>query len=170
MKRCESPVSTTRVVTRKACTVEQLDGNQNLEDTGAIDYVVIEIAGQPITGELIPSILDLVDRGLIRIADVLLVVTAADGSHTTLIPDDLDPAEVGDLGALAGASSGLLGEEDSAAVAGIMQPNARALVLVYENLWSLPFARSARRAGGQLIANGHIPTQAIVAALDALEA
>ena len=149
--------------------VEQ-DGEKALEDTGAIDYVVIELPGQAVTGEVIPSLLDLVDRGLIRVADVLLVVTAADGSHTTLTPDDLDPAEVGDLGALAGASSGLLDEDDATAVAGIMRPDARALVLVYENLWSLPFAQSARRAGGQLIATGHIPTQAIVAALDALEA
>lgn len=149
-------------------TAEEMD--RPLDETGAIDYVVIELPGQAVTGELIPSLLDLVDRQLIRIADVLLVVTAADGSHTALTPDDLDPAEVGDLGALAGASSGLLGEDDAAAVAAIMQPDARALVLVYENLWSLPFAQSARRAGGQLIANGHIPTQAIIAALDALEA
>lgn len=149
--------------------VEQ-DGNQALEDTGAIDYVVIELPGQTVTGEVIPSLLDLVDRGLIRVTDVLVVVTAGDGSYTTLTPDDLDPAEVGDLGALVGASSGLLGADDAAAVAAVMQPDARALVLVYENLWSLPFAQSARRAGGQLIANGHIPTQAIVAALDALEA
>lgn len=149
-------------------TAEEMD--RPLDETGAIDYVVIELPGQAVTGELIPSLLDLVDRQLIRITDVLLVVTAADGSHTALTPDDLDPAEVGDLGALAGASSGLLGEDDAAAVAAIMQPDARALVLVYENLWSLPFAQSARRAGGQLIANGHIPTQAIIAALDALEA
>ena len=149
-------------------TAETAD--RSLDETGAIDYVVIELPGQAVTGEVIPSLLDMVDRGLIRVTDVLLVVTAADGSHTALTPDDLDPAEVGDLGALAGASSGLLGADDAAAVAAIMQPDARALVLVYENLWSLPFAQSARRAGGQLIANGHIPTQAIVAALDALEA
>ena len=148
--------------------MEQHDNE--LDEMGAIDYFVVELPGQAVTGELIPSLLDLVDRGVIRVLDVLLVVTDDAGAYTTLIPDDLDPAEFGDLGALAGASSGLLGEDDSMAVAGVMQPNARALVLVYENLWSLPFARSARRAGGQLIANGHIPTQAVIAALDAIEA
>ena len=148
--------------------MEQHDNE--LDDMGAIDYFVVELPGQAVTGELIPSLLDLVDRGVIRVLDVLLVVTDDAGNYTTLIPDDLDPAEFGDLGALAGASSGLLGEDDSMAIAGVMQPNARALVLVYENLWSLPFARSARRAGGQLIANGHIPTQAVIAALDAIEA
>lgn len=148
--------------------MEQHDNE--LDDMGAIDYFVVELRGQAVTGELIPSLLDLVDRGVIRVLDVLLVVTDDAGSYTTLIPDDLDPAEFGDLGALAGASSGLLSEDDSMAVAEVMQPNARALVLVYENLWSLPFAQSARRAGGQLIATGHIPTQAIIAALDAIEA
>lgn len=148
--------------------MEQHDNE--LDDTGAIDYFVVELPGQDVTGELIPSLLDLVDRRLIRVLDVILVVTDDTGSHTTLTPDDLDPAEFGDLGALAGASSGLLGEDDATAIAEIMQPNARALALVYENLWSLPFAQSARRAGGQLIATGHIPTQAIIAALDAIEA
>lgn len=142
---------------------------QTLDDMGAIDYFVVELPGQEVTGELVPSLLDLVDGGLIRVMDALLVVTGADGSYTAMTPDDLDPAEVGDLGPLAGAASGLLGEDDAAAVAEVMQPDARALVLVYENLWSLPFARAARRAGGQLLGVGHIPTQAILASLDELE-
>ena len=137
---------------------------------GAIDYVVVEFGRRQVTGELIPDLLDLVDRRLIRIMDVSIVLTAGDGSFETLTPDDLDPAEVGDLGALVGASTGLLSNEDAEEIAGIMQPNAGSLVLMYENLWSLPFARAARRAGGQLIALGHIPTQAVVAALDELEA
>ena len=136
---------------------------------GAIDYFVIEFPEREITGELIPDLLDLVDRGLIRIMDVIIVLTAEDGSFQTLTPDDLDPAEVGELGSLAGAASGLFSAEDAADVAAIMHPNARALVLMFENLWSLPFASAARRAGGQLISAGHIPTQAVVAALDSLE-
>jgi hypothetical protein len=140
------------------------------DETGAIDYIVIEFERREITGELVPSLLDLVDRRLIRIMDVLIVRTASDGSFETLTPDQLDPAVVGDLGALAGASSGLLTDDDAAAIAGIMAPEAGALVLVYENLWSLPFATAARKAGGQVVALGHIPTQAIVAALDALDA
>ncbi len=140
------------------------------DNTGAIDYFVIEFDRREVTGALIPSLLDLVDRRLIRIMDVLIVLSSADGNYETLTPDDLDPEQVGDLGALVGASSGLLTDEDVASIAGIMQPDAGSLIIVYENLWSLPFARAARQAGGQLIATGHIPTQAIIAVLDELEA
>ena len=140
------------------------------DETGAIDYVVVEFGRRELTGELVPDLIDLVDRGLIRIMDVIVVLTSDDGSFEALATDDLDPQEVGDLGSLAGASSGLFHAEDAAAIATIMEPNSRSLVLMYENLWSLPFARAARRAGGQLIATGHIPTQAVIAALDELEA
>jgi hypothetical protein len=83
---------------------------------------------------------------------------------------DLDPAQVGDLGALAGASSGLLSADDAEEAAALMSPNSLGLIIVYENLWSIPFAVAARRAGAQLVAQGHIPTQALLAALDSLEA
>ena len=76
---------------------------------------------------------------------------------------------MGDLGALEGASSGLLSHDDAATAASVLAPGSIGLMVVYENLWSLPFAVAARKAGGQLVAHGHIPTQAIVAALDALE-
>jgi hypothetical protein len=142
----------------------------DFDESGAIDYFVIEFDRQRPTGELVPSLLDLVDRRLIRIMDVVIVLTSPDGSFRTLTSDQLDPAEVGDLGALAGASSGLLGHDDAAEVAAIMDPETAALVVVYENLWSLPFASAARRAGGQLIGYGHVPTQAIAAALDVLDA
>ena len=142
----------------------------DFDETGAIDYIVIEFDRQRATGELVPSLLDLVDRHVIRIMDCVIVLTSSDGSFRTLTPDELDPADVGDLGALAGASSGLLGSDDAAEVAAIMAPESAALVIVYENLWSLRFASAARRAGGQLIGYGHIPTQAIAAALDALDA
>ena len=142
----------------------------DIDETGAIDYLVIEFDGREFTGELVPSLLDLVNRGIIRIMDALIVLTSSDGSFETLTPDELDPAVVGDLSALAGASSGLLDKEDAAEIAAILRPETRALALVYENLWSLPFATAARKAGGQVVARGHIPTQAIVAALDALDA
>ena len=82
---------------------------------------------------------------------------------------DLDPEQVGELGDLAGASSGLLSAEDAAAAAATLQPNSLGLLIVYENLWSLPFAIAVRKAGGQLVSQGHIPVQAILAELDALE-
>ena len=142
----------------------------DIQDTGAIDWFLIEAQGKEMTGELIPPLLDLVDRRLIRIIDVLVLVKRAEGDFDALTTSDLDVAKVGDLGALAGASSGLLSTDDASEAAALMAPDSLGLLIVYENLWSLPFAVAARKAGGQLVAQGHIPTQAIVAALDALEA
>lgn len=141
----------------------------DFDEMGAIDYIVVAFDRREMTGELVPSLLDLVDRRLIRILDVLIVLTSADGSFEMLTTDQLDPAVVGDLGALAGASSGLFDAEDAAQIAAIMQPETGALVLMYENLWSAPFAAAVRTAGGKLIARGHITGEALVAALDALE-
>ncbi len=141
-----------------------------IDETGAIDWFLIEAPNKTMTGELVAPLLDLVDRRLIRILDVLVLVTRGDGDFDALTTADLDPDVVGDLGALAGTSSGLLSADDAAAAAGAMTPNSLGLCIVYENLWSLPFALAARKAGGQLVANGHIPTQALVAALDELGA
>ncbi len=142
----------------------------DIDETGAIDWLLIEAHDKVINGEMIPPLLDLVDRRLIRILDVLVLVKRTDDDYDTLTTSDLDPAQVGDLGELAGASSGLLSAEDAAAAAATLAPDSLGLLIVYENLWSLPFAIAAREAGGQLVARGHIPTQAIVAALDALDA
>jgi len=141
----------------------------DIEETGAIDWLLIE-GRKEIDGELVPPLLDLVDRRLIRILDALVLVKRSDDDFDALTTSELDPEQVGELGALAGASSGLLSDEDAAAAAAALQPGNIGLLIVYENLWSLPFAVAARKAGGQLVARGHIDTQAIVAALDALEA
>jgi uncharacterized membrane protein len=143
---------------------------QNIEETGPIDFIVIEFKGKELNGELVPPLLDLVDRHLIRILDALIVLKAADGSFETRTSQDLDPSEVGELGALAGVSSGLLSGDDAAEAAAVLEPGSAALMLVYENLWAVPFAVAARKAGGQLVASGRIPVQAILAQLDALEA
>ncbi len=141
----------------------------DMEDTGAIDWLLVEAPGKQINGEMVPPLLDLVDRRLIRILDVLVLVKRADDDFDALTTSDLDPEQVGDLGALAGASSGLLSDDDAATAASVLAPGSIGLMIVYENLWSLPFATAARKAGGQLVAQGHIPIPAIVAALDALE-
>jgi Family of unknown function (DUF6325) len=142
----------------------------DIEETGTIDWFLIEFQGKEVNGELVPPLLDLVDRRLIRILDALIVLKRADGSFETLTSQDLDPSQVGELGALAGASSGLLSDEDAAAAASALEADSAGLLLVYENLWSVPFAVAARKAGGQLVAGGRVPTQAILAQLDALEA
>jgi Family of unknown function (DUF6325) len=141
----------------------------NMEDTGTIDWFLVEFKGKELNGELVPPLLDLVDRRVIRVLDAVILLKGADGTLQTLTTNDLDPAQVGNLGALAGASSGLIDDEDAGAAASALEPDSAALLLVYENLWSLPFAAAARRAGGQLVASGRIPVQAIVARLDALE-
>ena len=142
----------------------------DIEETGAIDWFIIEFTDKELDGALAAPLLDLVDRRLIRILDALIIVKRVGDDVDLLTTEDLDPAKVGDLGALAGASSGLLDEEDGRAAAAAMADGTTGLVIIYENLWSRDFAVAARRAGGQLVASGHIPTQAIVAALDALDA
>ncbi len=141
----------------------------DVQDMGAIDWFLIESHDRQINGEMIPPLLDLVDRRLIRILDVLVLVKRGEADFDALTTSDLDPEQVGDLGALEGASSGLLSHDDATEAAALMQPNSLGLMIVYENLWSVPFALAARQAGGQLVAHGHIPTQALLAALDALD-
>lgn len=147
-----------------------MDVMNDLENTGAIDYVVVELPRQHVTGELIPSLLDLVDRQIIRILDVLFVTKSDDGTHRIVEIEDVPDEFHEDIEQLTGASSGLLGTEDAEAIAQAMQGGHGAVAIVYENLWSLPFARAAREAGGQVISIGHIPTQALVSVLDELEA
>jgi hypothetical protein len=141
----------------------------DIRDTGTIDWFLIEAQDKQIDGALIAPLIDLVDRRLIRILDALILVKRGEGDFDALTTSDLDPAQVGDLGELIGASSGLLSDEDAAVAAALMQPNCVGMIIVYENLWSLPFAVAAREVGGHLVAQGHIPTQALVAALDSLE-
>jgi len=141
----------------------------DIDETGPIDWFLLEAPDRKISGELVPPLLDLVDRRLIRILDLLVLVKRGEGDFDVLTTSDLDPEQVGDLGELAGASSGLLTADDAAEAAALMTPDSLGLFLVYENTWAVPFAVTARKAGGQLLAQGRFPTQAIVAALDALE-
>jgi Family of unknown function (DUF6325) len=141
----------------------------DIQETGAIDWLLLEAPDRQINGALVPPLLDLVDKGLIRILDIVILVKRGEGDVDVLTTADLDVEQVGDLGALSGASSGLLSGEEHAEAAELMSPNSLGLLVVYENRWSVPFALAARRSGGQLVAQGRIPTQAILAALDALD-
>jgi hypothetical protein len=142
---------------------------RDIHETGPIDWILLEAPDKKIGGALVPPLLDLVERRLIRVIDVLVLVKRGEGDVAALTTSDLDPEVVGDLGELAGASSGILTADDAAEAAALMAPHSLGLFLVYENLWAVPFAVAAREAGGQLVAHGRIPTQALVAALDALE-
>jgi hypothetical protein len=135
-------------------------------DTGPIDYLVIEFPGNRMTGEGWPLLVDLVDRGIIRLLDLVFIRKDEDGAVTGLSLQDLGEQGV-DLTVFEGASSGLLGEDDLTEAANVVEPGCSAGVLVYENAWAAPFATAMRRSGGQLVAFGRIPVQAILAALEA---
>jgi Family of unknown function (DUF6325) len=143
---------------------------EQLEEMGPIDYVVIEWPDKQPTGEAAPLILDLHDRGIIRILDVVLLAKDSDGSVATLELGGLDSGDAGGFADFEGAASGLLGEDDLEEAAGVLEPGTSAAVLVWENRWAAPIAVALRRSGGQLVASGRIPVQAIIAALDAVEA
>jgi len=139
-----------------------------LEEMGPIDYLIIAGPDRQPTGEAAPLLVDLVDRGLIRIIDIAFLAKGEDGSVATL--DLASLAEQSDsLTELVGASSGLLSDEDAAEAATALEPGTSAAILVYENSWAAPFAAALRRSGAQLVANGRIPVQAMLAALDAAE-
>jgi len=134
-------------------------------EMGPIDYLVVEWPDRQPRGEAAPYLIDLVDRGLIRILDLAFVVKDPDGSVSRL-----EIADLGDeFGVFVGASSGLLSDEDADDAAAALEPGTSAALLVYENTWAAPFATAMRRSGAQLVAGGRIPTQALIAALDAAE-
>jgi len=144
--------------------------NALLNDLGPVDYVVVEFpAGAAnFTGEMATELLRLVDSGLIRVIDVLILTKDADGSVEATELSDV--AELGELQALEAQLAELLAAEDVERLAAAMEPGSVAGVLIWENLWAAPFASAARRSGGQLIANGRIPIQAIIASIEADEA
>jgi hypothetical protein len=140
-----------------------------LDTMGPIDYLVVEFPGSRMTGEGLPLLVDLVDRGIIRILDLIFVRKELDGSVSGVAIADLDNDGVLDLAVFEGASSGLLGADDVEHAGSVLEPGSSAGVLVYENLWAAPFAAALRRGGGQLVASGRIPVQAALAALDAAD-
>ncbi|HEX5877615.1 MAG TPA: DUF6325 family protein [Actinomycetota bacterium] len=144
--------------------------DEQLEELGPIDYVVLEWPGAyPDTSEVQPLLLDLVSRGIIRILDIAFVTKDEDGSVTGLELGDLKQVTAA-FAEFEGAASGLLGFEDLQEAASILEPGTSAAVLVWENRWAAPVAAALRRSGGQLASSGRLPVQAILAALDAVEA
>lgn len=141
-----------------------------IDELGPIDIVVIGFPPDaPMTGEAVPLLLDLVDRGIIRVLDVLFVTKDADGTFAGFEAQGLTAERVGDFALFEGASSGLIGDEDVAAAADALEPGAAAVLLVYENTWAGPFAAAVRRNGGRLLASERVPTQEFLAALELLE-
>src|SRR5436305_11986267 len=144
--------------------------NESLDELGPVDYIVVEFpaGASNFTGEMAKELLALVDAGTIRVIDALILTKAEDG---TIDATELsDVAGLGELQALETELAELLAADDVAHLAAAMDPGTTAGVLIWENLWAAPFASAARRSGGQLIADGRIPIQAIIASIEADEA
>jgi uncharacterized membrane protein len=138
------------------------------QEMGPVDYVLIEWPDRQPNGEIAPLVVDLVDRGVIRLLDVALIAKQEDGTVGGLAISDVG-GESEQMRAFEGASSGLLSDDDLAEAANALEPGASAALLVYENRWAAPFASAVRRTGGELVASGRIPADALLAALDEAE-
>jgi hypothetical protein len=139
----------------------------DLQEMGPIDYLCVEFPDGSLKGEAFPLLLDLVNRHLIRVLDIVFVRKNLNGTVTVMEGRDLDFAE---LSAFHGAASGVLGGDDLREVGEILTAGSAAVILVYENTWAAPLAVTLRRNGAQLVAGGRIPVQALLAALDETEA
>jgi hypothetical protein len=141
-----------------------------LDELGPVDYLIVEFPAETanFTGEMAAELIKLVDSKTVRIVDILVLVKDQDGEVEAMELSDLD--ELSPLQVLEAELAELLAEEDVAHLAAAMDPGSVAGVLVYENIWAAPFASAVRHSGGQLIANGRIPIQAIIAAVEADEA
>lgn len=131
---------------------------------GPVDYVLIEFPRDQLTGEAGPALLNLVERGVIRLFDLLVISKSEDGSV-----EALELTEGGGFAYFAGARSGLLGDEDMREAAAVMTPGTVAALIVYENTWAIPFVNAVRDSGGELVASQRIPAPDVMAALEALE-
>jgi hypothetical protein len=142
---------------------------EDAEDLGPVDYLVVEFPGARLRGEALPLLVDLVDRGIVRVLDLVFIRKDPDGSVVAVEVRDLDRDGDLDVEVLVGASSGLLGRDDLEQAAAAVEPGSAAGIVLYENVWAVPFIGALRRAGGQLVAAGRVPAEDLLAALDATE-
>jgi hypothetical protein len=139
----------------------------NIDELGPVDWIVVEFPGSKLTGEIAPVLKDYVDRGLIRVLDLLFLKKDDDGGFEAFEASDLEDSEIGGLRAYETELAMLLSEQDVADLAEAIEPGSSAAVLVWENVWAAPFGAAVRHAGGQLAASGRIPIQAVLAAIEA---
>ena len=156
--------------TQSANEKDRIMTETSLDQLGPVDYVVVEFpaGASNFTGEMAEELIALVDSGTIRLIDVLILTKNEDGTVDAMELSDIE--ELGELQALEAELAELLAEEDVVNLAAAMDPGSTAGVLIWENLWAAPFAAAARRSGGQLIATGRIPIQAIIASIEADQA
>lgn len=139
-------------------------------EMGPVDYIVVEWPkGSPPDGQAFPHLVDLVDRGIIRLLDLAFVQKDEEGNVIAIDLSDMDLDGDPELAVFVGVSSGLLDEEDVESAGEILEPGVAAAILLYENSWAAPFATALRKAGARLVASGRIPINEIISALDELE-
>jgi hypothetical protein len=136
---------------------------------GPVDFVLLEFPLHELKGEAAPALIDLVDRGIVRIYDLLVIAKAEDGSVEAVALSD-EPGSSGGFEYFSGARSGMLGDDDMQEAADAMRPGTVGALIVYENTWAAPFVGAVQRSGGELVASARIPAPQVMAALDALEA
>jgi Family of unknown function (DUF6325) len=163
-------VATTPTELSRANDEERVITEASLDELGPVDYIVVEFpaGASNFTGEMATELLKLVDSATIRVIDILILTKNEDGSV-----EAMELSDVGELGALQAVEAELaelLAADDVEHLAAAMDPGSTAGVLIWENLWAAPFASAVRHSGGQLIANGRIPIQAIIASIEADEA
>ncbi len=142
--------------------------HQDIREMGPVDYLIVEFPGSRMTGEGLPLLVDLVDRGIIRILDLVFLRKGTDGSVGALELRNI--GDEADLTVFEGASSGLLDQSDLDDAGAALEAGNSAAVVVYENVWAAPLAGALRRGGAELVAGGRIPVDALLASLDAAEA
>ncbi len=144
-----------------------VDETTDVDALGPVDWIVVEFPGSRFSGEIAPILADLVERDLVRVLDLLVLKKDEDGTLEAFELSDLDESEIGGLRDHEKELAMLLSEDDVTNLAAAIEPGSSAAVLVWENKWAAPFGSAVRRAGGQLVASGRIPVQAILAALEA---
>jgi hypothetical protein len=142
------------------------DTTASVDELGPVDWIVVEFPGSKFKGEIAPALQDLVDRDIVRVLDLLIMKKDDDGTLEAFELSDLDDTELGSLRSYETALAMLLSEDDVEAVAAAVEPGSTAAVLVWENTWAAPFGSAVRRAGGQLVASGRIPVQALLAVIE----
>ncbi len=137
-----------------------------IDQLGPVDYLVVEFPGSRFKGEILPELTDLVARNIVRVLDLVLIYKDDSGGYEAFEAGDAENGILGEVRELEKEFADLLSEDDVVAVAEALEPGSTAALLVYENVWAAPFGSAVRRAGGQLVANGRIPVQALLAALE----
>ena len=137
---------------------------------GPIDFLLLEFSADKMDGAAAAALFDLVERGIVRIYDLLVIAKDPDGTFSGVDITNLSSDALGGFVAFAGARSGLLGDDDLAEAGEAMAPGTVAALIVYENSWAIPFVAAARGAGAEVVASARIPANVVMDVLDELDA